>query len=140
MSLEGTEEDKSWAGAAKSELFVKLNAGRRKPPNAGRRQVMITSTVCLIPEQPAVLILQDRRRRSSDEARLSSPEPDEPGLAQEQAGHIFDIGGIVRALKVCKPAQARLSHRKLHMRRWHAQAATMDRILRRVGVPREVCD
>ena len=52
----------------------------------------------------------------------------------------FDIGRTVKALKVCTPAQARLSLRKLHLRWWHAQAATMTRILRRAGVPKQVCD
>ena len=52
----------------------------------------------------------------------------------------FGIGRTVRALKVCTPAQARLNLRKLHLRRWHAQVATMDRILKRAGVPKQVCD
>ena len=52
----------------------------------------------------------------------------------------FDIGRTVKALKVCTPVQARLSLRKLHLRWWHAQAATMTRILRRAGVPKQVCD
>ena len=47
---------------------------------------------------------------------------------------------LFRALKVCTPAQARLSLRKLHLRWWHAQAATMNRILRRADVPKPVCD
>eukprot|EP00969_Alexandrium_andersonii_P321465 14203546-Alexandrium_andersonii.AAC.1 len=33
------------------------------------------------------------------------------------------------------PAQARLSLRKLHLRRWRAQAATMRRVLKHAGVP-----
>ena len=45
----------------------------------------------------------------------------------------FDIGRTVRALKVCTQAQARLRLRTLHLRWWHAQAATMKRILRRSG-------
>ena len=52
----------------------------------------------------------------------------------------FDIGRTVKAMKVCTPAQARLSLRKLHLRWWHAQSATMTRILRRAGVPKQVCD
>ena len=50
----------------------------------------------------------------------------------------FDIGRPVRALKVSTPAQARLSLIKLHLRWWHAGAATMHRILQHAGVPKEV--
>ena len=62
------------------------------------------------------------------------------GVAEGPDWSTCDIGRTARALKVCTPAQARLSLRKLHLRWWHAQAATMDRILKRVGVPKQVCD
>ena len=37
-------------------------------------------------------------------------------------------------------SSGKLSLRKLHLRWWHAQPATMIRILRRAGVPKQVCD
>ena len=68
-----------------SELYARLNAGMWKQPNAGRRMVEASWAVHLDSKQPAVLSVRDRRRRSTDEARISSPELDEPGLTPEWA-------------------------------------------------------
>eukprot|EP00969_Alexandrium_andersonii_P093098 4110179-Alexandrium_andersonii.AAC.1 len=38
------------------------------------------------------------------------------------------------------PAQARMSLRKLHFRRWHAQAATVHRMFKHAGVPDAVLE
>ena len=52
----------------------------------------------------------------------------------------FNVGIVIRALKVCTPAQARLSLRKLHLRWWHAQTSTMTRLVRHAGVPAVVLE
>ena len=62
------------------------------------------------------------------------------GAAEAPDWSSVDIGRTVRALTVCTPAQARLRLRKLHLRWWHAQSATMERILQKAGVPKQVCD
>ena len=51
----------------------------------------------------------------------------------------FDIGKILRSLKVATEAQARYTFRKLHLRWWHAPAATMIRILKEAGVSDSLC-
>ncbi len=47
------------------------------------------------------------------------------GEGQEPDWTHFDVGRAVRALRVGTEAQMRLTSRKLHLRWWHAQAATM---------------
>ena len=82
-----------------------------------------------------------QKRRGPDQKPRTCRTWADAGVGPEEAPDwtSFDIGRTVRALKICTPAQARLSLRKLHQRWWHAQAATMTRILKRAGVPRQVC-
>ena len=47
---------------------------------------------------------------------------------------------MIKSLKICTLAQARLSLRKLHLRWWHAQTSTMTRLLKHAGVPKHVLD
>ena len=52
----------------------------------------------------------------------------------------FDIGRVTRVLRTNNNAAVRLTLRKLHVRWWHASAATMVKFLDRVGVSQKVLD
>ena len=82
---------------------------RAQPTGTGQLQVaeaLIGSSASVVPGQIQV---QERMR--------------------QQIGQVFDIGRTVRSLKVCTEAQARLSLRKLRLRWWHAQTASMTRLV-----------
>ena len=50
----------------------------------------------------------------------------------------FDVGRVLRTLRLAGENQARLTLRKLHIRWWHASAAAMSRLLNRAGVPERI--
>ena len=50
----------------------------------------------------------------------------------------FDIARVLRTLRLATIPQANVALRKLHIRWWHASAASMHKLLDRAGVPNEV--
>ena len=145
-SLERTEEGKSWAGTVKSELFEKPNAGRRRQPDAGRRMAETTWAVHLILEQLSARTPQGRRHKSTDEARIITQRPDVLGWIRAWGPSTLQIGPHLMLAEQYYFSRSAHQDRhvsvfaKLQVRWWHGQFATMDRILRRVGAPRQVCE
>ena len=52
----------------------------------------------------------------------------------------FDLGRILQTFRHANPSQCRLTLRKLHLRWWHAQAAPMQKLLRKASVPESVIE
>ena len=94
--------------------------------------------------------LTEYGKRKASEPQQSSSSSDNPSQPRKkwtdtgtqgdakQDWTRFDLGRVLRTFRNASPGQCRLTLRKLHLRWWHAQAAPMQKLLKKAGAPDEI--
>ena len=140
--MRGTKDGKELGHDAEEENLQRLREAERleneDKPNTSSSS---SSSSGPVPEPAGTRSTKSKTQRGekpSEPAKLwDRPNMGEP--RQPPNWSAFDIGKTLRSLKVSTEAQARYTFRKLHLRWWHAPAATMIRILKEAGVSDSLC-
>ena len=142
--MSGTKDGKELGHEAEEENLQRLREAERlededKPNTSSPSSSSSSSSPVPEPaETRSTKSKPSRGQKPSEPAKLwDRPDMNEP--QQPPNWSSFDIGKTLRSLKVSTEAQARFTFRKLHLRWWHAPAATMIRILKEAGISDSLC-